>query len=206
MIRAKLGPASALATLLLSAALGLVPYALRSANAQVPAWTPWTPIGTPPSARQGATAIYDPVRRRMLVFGGNSHGVMNQDVWALNLDGTPAWTPLPTSGTLPPARADHTAIYDPVDDQMVIFGGESESNTEGLPCLMSTMYNDAWTLSLAGTPTWTQMNLGTTLPCARSGHSVAYDSNLNRMLIFGGDNVEFRFQCGTRKLPRSVDS
>ena len=45
--------------------------------------------GIPPSARQGHTAIYDPGRNRMVVFGGSDGG---SSVWALSLSGSPAWS------------------------------------------------------------------------------------------------------------------
>ena len=62
------------------------------------------PSGTPPSARDGHTAIYDPVRDRMVVFGGDD-GALRNDVWALTLSGSPAWSALAPVGTPPSARS-----------------------------------------------------------------------------------------------------
>jgi hypothetical protein len=92
-------------------------------------------LRTPPSARSVHSAIYDPVRDRMVVFGGYS-GAYLDDVWALSLAGTPAWTQLTPSGTPPRARYYHSAIYDPVRDRMLVSGGLS----------MGGYLNDAWTL------------------------------------------------------------
>ena len=47
-----------------------------------PAWTELVPAGTPPGARAGHSTIYDPVRDRMVVFGGADPYHLN-DVWAL---------------------------------------------------------------------------------------------------------------------------
>src|SRR5262252_9850459 len=94
-----------------------------------PSWTRLTPAGTPPSERSGQTAIYDPVRDRMVVFGGYYYdGADNllHDVWALSLAGIPTWTQLTPVGAAPGGRWGHTAIYDPVRDRMVVFGGNSE--------------------------------------------------------------------------------
>jgi hypothetical protein len=142
--------------------------------AGTPAWTLLTPSGTPPSARYGHTTIYDPVRDRMVVFGGSGSGYLN-DVWALSLAGSPAWTQLMPSGTPPSARAYHTAIYDPIRDRIVVFGGAG-----------SDYLFDVWALSLAGTPAWTRLNPSGTPPSARAHHSAIYDPVRDRMVVFGG--------------------
>jgi hypothetical protein len=145
--------------------------------AGTPAWTQLSPSGTPPEARGYHSAIYDPVRDRMVVFGGYSGFYLN-DVWALSLAGTPAWTQLSPSGTPPSARCFHSAIYDPVRDRMVVFGGYSDSAPYYL--------NDVWVLSLAGTPAWTQLIPSSTPPSARYAHSAIYDPVRDRMVVFGG--------------------
>jgi hypothetical protein len=103
-----------------------------------PAWSALAPAGSPPSGRYEHTAIYDPVRDRMVVFGGYE---LN-DVWALSLAGSPAWSPLVPSGGRPSGRYGHTAIYDPVRDRMVVFGGLGNSSLQ-----------DVWTLSWADAST-----------------------------------------------------
>jgi hypothetical protein len=146
--------------------------------AGTPAWTQLTPSGTPPSARSSHSAIYDPVRDRMVIFGGyvNSYSSF-RDVWALSLAGTPAWTPLASSGTRPSSRYWHSSIYDPVRDRMVVFGGD-----EG----WGSYLNDVWVLSLAGTPAWTQPTPSGTPPGVRERHSAIYDPVHDRMVVFGG--------------------
>jgi hypothetical protein len=98
-----------------------------------PAWSALTPSG---SGRYGHTAIYDPVRDRMVVFGGfyGGSGQLN-DVQALSLAGSPAWSVLPSA---PSARAWHTAIYDPMRDRMVVFGGGKDGG--------AYYSDDAWAL------------------------------------------------------------
>ena len=136
-----------------------------------PNWSALTPAGSPPSRRDGHTAIYDPVRDRMVVFGGSGPGIDN-DVWALSLAGNPAWSALNPAGSQPPARSDHTAIYDPVRDRMLVFGGY------GL--------NDVWALSLAGSPAWSALTPAGSPPSARRGHTAIYDPVRDRMVVFGG--------------------
>ncbi|HVP38111.1 MAG TPA: kelch repeat-containing protein [Candidatus Saccharimonadales bacterium] len=142
------------------------------------AWTQLTPSGTPPAARDGAAAIYDPVRDRMVLFGGyyyDSKPNYLGDTWALSLSGPPAWTHLSPTGTPPAARYEHSAIYDPVGDRMIVFGGDDGGSR-----------NDVWALSLSGTPAWTQLSPSGTPPHARDGHAAAYDSRRQRMLVVGG--------------------
>ena len=139
-----------------------------------PTWNELEPNGTPPSARRCHSASYDPVRERMLVFGGVGSGTFN-DVWALSLTGTPVWTELTPAGTPPSPRSGHSMIYDPVRDRMVVFGGFDGSYLD-----------DVWALSLAGTPTWTELTPGGTPPGGRRSHSAIYDPARDRMVVFGG--------------------
>jgi hypothetical protein len=143
--------------------------------AGAPAWTQLTPSGTPPSERSGHSAIYDPLRDRMVVFGGYGGSYLN-DVWALSLAGTPAWTQLTPAGAPPDGRGDHRAIYDPVRDRMVVFGGHDASG----------YLNDVWALSLEGTPVWAELTPSGTPPSARSRHSAIYDPVRDCMVVFGG--------------------
>jgi hypothetical protein len=142
-----------------------------------PAWSQLFPSGVPPSARGGHSAIYDPVRDRMIVFGGPSGMAATNEVWVLSLSGTPTWSQLTLAGAAPPGRSAHTAVYDPVSDRMVIFGGTIESNR----------FNDVWALSLGDTPTWTNLLPAGTPPSARYGAKALFDPVRNRMVVFGGE-------------------
>ena len=139
-----------------------------------PSWSLLAPAGAPPSPRAGHSAIYDPVRDRMIVFGGQYGG--GNDVWELTFSGTPTWNQLAPLGTPPGVRYQHSAIYDPAGDRMLVFGGWFDPS----------YYNDLWQLNLAGTPTWTLLAPGGTVPAARSSHSAIYDPAGPRMLVFGG--------------------
>jgi hypothetical protein len=147
-----------------------------------PSWSQLTPSGTPPSGdRQGHSAIYDPVRDRMVVFGGFGDYLNPNpnDVWVLSLADTPAWGQLAVVGPLVAGRRNHCAIYDPVRDRMVVFGGAS--------CLMKCYLADAVALSLAGTPTWIVVASGAPpMPSEREGSTAIYDPVRDRMVMFGG--------------------
>src|SRR5512132_2739119 len=82
-------------------------------------------------ARQEHSMVYDPVRQRFLAFGGHPHfapGWFN-DVWERPLGGTGEWTPLTVTGSLPPARRGHSAVYDPVRDRMLVYAGDGQTGT-----------------------------------------------------------------------------
>jgi hypothetical protein len=145
-------------------------WALSLANST---WSSLQPSGTSPLARRYHTAIYDPLRDRMLVFGGD-HGLGTwlNDVWSLWLTPTPRWEPLTPSGTSPLSRYGHSAIYDPARDRMVVFGG-------------SGPLNDVWALSLGDTA-WTLLPPSGNPPLPRLGHSAVYDPSADRMIVFGG--------------------
>ena len=153
------------------------PRSARASGAVDGVWTELTPSGTAPSAGEGYSAIYDPLRDRMVVFGGGHAGAYVNDAWALSLGGTPAWTQLAPTGTLPGGRAFHSAIYDPVRDRMLVFGGLNSSGTYN---------NGVWALSLAGTTAWALVSPSGTRPSVRAYQSAIYDPIHDWLVVFGG--------------------
>lgn len=99
-----------------------------------PQWTNIVANGAPgsPAKRQDSPAVYDVANNRMMIFGGDSFtfpfGGFN-DVWVLShangLGGTPAWVKLRPTGVLPGTRYFHTAVYDAINNQMMVFGGDN---------------------------------------------------------------------------------
>jgi hypothetical protein len=140
---------------------------------QPPDWTRLGPFG---GLGPGASLIADPVRDRLVVFGGSSGG----GVWTLSL-ANGNWLPLAVSGTPPSPRSEHTALYDPVGDCMIVYGGALEGGT-GNPIYLG----DVWALSLGPGPTWTRLDLNGPRPPARAGHAAILDLTERRMLIYGG--------------------
>jgi hypothetical protein len=142
-----------------------------------PVWTQLSPSGTPPSARFGHSAVYDASRNRVVIHGGQSGLVFRNDVWALALGGTPAWSQLLPNGGPPAQRSRHTAIYDSVRDRMVVFGGSDAIDS----------WNDTWVLTFAGTPAWSELTPSGAPPSARFGHEAIYDAARDRMVVHGGN-------------------
>src|SRR5207249_3722463 len=104
----------------------------------------WSPL---PAAitYEGHSAVYDPIRDRILVFGGARARLASEcignpcdyycyeadyptnDVWALDLHNASTWVKLSTTGAAPQPRWEHAAVYDPVRNRMVVFGGQGGS-------------------------------------------------------------------------------
>jgi len=139
-------------------------------------WVEEFPGAAAPSAREVPIAIYDPVRDRMVIFGGYHSGALG-DVWALSLAGSPEWAPITPAGTPPSPKFFTAAIYDPVRDRVVIFGGYDNAYH---------LNGDVWALSLGGSPEWTQLNPGGDPPSPRIGQAGIYDPVRDRMVVFGG--------------------
>jgi hypothetical protein len=132
--------------------------------------------GTSPPPRSEPTAVYDPVRDRIVLFGGSWNAVTHNDAWELSLSGNPAWSQLVPTGSPPPPMDGHCAIYDPVRDRMVVSGTGS----------------NVWALSLGGNPVWTMLSPAGARPSGRRGHSAIYDPMRDRMVIFGGRDPYYR--------------
>jgi hypothetical protein len=138
----------------------------------------WSRLAAPTPIPLGwaSTAVLDPIRRRVILFGGGSGccGASNR-LWAFSLDPPLGWTLLFPPGALPPRRTDHTAVYDPLHDAMIVFGGiDSTSN----------LLSDAWSLDL-GSLSWSLLPLAGS-PAARSQHAAVVDASRGRMLVYGG--------------------
>src|SRR5207248_3403596 len=105
--------------------------------------TEWTKLpvdATAPPADLGSCAVYDSLRDRVVLFGGQD--AIHDQVWVLELSGTPGWSaphwrPLAPTGSVP-ARAGAAAVWDPRRDRVIVFGG---AGTDG------SCANDLHTLS-----------------------------------------------------------
>lgn len=139
-----------------------------------------TPVRPPPipvaSARAFGTMIHDPVRDRFLVFGGEGSvpGDLDalHDVFAFEFGDQATATAVEASHG-PAARYYHATIYEPVRNEMIVYGGND----------YPTIFTDLWALSLAETPVWRWIEpVGDTPPPQREPIMV-YDSRRTRLLL-----------------------
>jgi N-acetylneuraminic acid mutarotase len=86
-----------------------------------------------------------------------------------------SWTNLNPS-IKPNAMVGHSMVYDSDSDKIILFGGfDGEKD-----------YNETWLYDY-NTNNWTNLN-PFTAPSPRRAHSMAYDSKLNKFVLFGGYN------------------
>ena len=159
-------------------------------------WTTVIPNGDSgsPPARTYHSAVYDAAHSRMIVFGGCTFTgefctAYQNDVWVLNnansVSGTPTWVQLAPSGTPPAPRWGHGAAYDPVTNEMIIYGGDNQDVT----------FSDTWVLSNAngsgGTPVWKPLSPKNGPPTGQDSPSVVYDPANNILIEFAGNTQGF---------------
>jgi hypothetical protein len=142
-------------------------------------WTPLAIPGPAPPPRAEPVMVYDPLRDRMVIFGGQSSSELYlDDTWVLTLDPTPAWAQAQHEGGAPPGRVAHAAIYDPLRDEMLVFCGYGAAGFLG----------DVWALHLADPMRWERLQPGGPGPSARGFASAIYDPTRDRVILYGGAN------------------
>lgn len=135
---------------------------------------------TAPAARAYATALFDSVRRRVVVFGGRSASgaADNGDIW--EWDGT-QWSRRAVTGA-PPARSASSSVHDVARNRYVLFGGETVLGPS-----LGVALDDTWELD-TGTATWTSVT-PSQRPPARLGHAMYFDAARAKVVAFGGTSA-----------------
>jgi hypothetical protein len=137
-------------------------------------WSQLSPVASPP-ARTGPMFAYDPARRRLVLFGGQSGANLLSDTWEWDVDSWTLMERTPGSpASSPPGRSTAAMSYDGTG--IVLFGGQT-----------STYVSDTWRWN--GT-TWTEYT-GAPHPGARSGGTIAYDAVRRVAVLYGGTLASF---------------
>ncbi len=141
-----------------------------------------------PSLYGGAIA-YDPKARAIVLFGGNTitngttPGTMTNDLWRWDLATSQLSRLSPPSGAAwPEPRTGHAMAYDPVRQQVLLFGGGKPEPSHEL-----------WALDTASA-TWTDLSGGATStgaawPEARIGPQLALDPVRQVLVLTGGGDT-----------------
>lgn len=138
---------------------------------------PWRPLGgdlvTSPSPRSSVMEAFDPMLHATILYGGYSPSVGRglADTWEFADD---RWTNITTVAD-PPARWGGALVYDPVVQQLVLFGGRYGSTG-------AYVYNDTWEFNATG---WHPLNL-TVHPSGRGYAAAAFDPAIGKIVLFGG--------------------
>jgi hypothetical protein len=131
---------------------------------------------TQPPPRTGHAVAYDPVARKVVLFGGwgwlpntVNASIYLGDTWLWDGEN---WSEV-TPASAPSPRGGHAMTYDAARRQVVLFGG---NNDEG-------SWNDLWTWD---GETWTS-HLLDERPAWRYGHALSYDPIRREVVLAGGD-------------------
>jgi len=140
-----------------------------------------------PNGRSEAFGVMDPVRRRLVFFGGDDGAPVNCNPNPHLVGGTwiydtvcAVFEEVTTNGD-PGPRSRGASVYDPVNDRMVIFGGRTRTGNSG----PYTLFDDVWALDLE-TLTWEKLEISGTKPLARYNPAGGYNALTHEMIIFGG--------------------
>lgn len=133
-------------------------------------WTEMHPASAP-SPRMWSSMVYDSVSDKVILFGGFT-GSGDSETWAYDFD-TDTWTNMNPS-VAPSARWNHKMAYDSQSDRVIMFGGWAGYEQSG----------ETWAYEYE-TNEWTNMN-PVVAPSARNAHAMAYDSQSDRVILFGG--------------------
>jgi hypothetical protein len=133
-------------------------------------WTRLTPVAAPPARYEHAMA-YDPVRQRVVLFGGRT-GPNNEDLlddtWEWNgtnwIEMAPSVRPTPRSGS--------PMVFNEAAGKVLLYGGYTQGGGT----------QDTWHWN--GT-TW-QTTSANTAPSYRHDHGLAYDLSRDTTVLFGG--------------------
>ena len=143
--------------------------------------------GPAPKARYNASAIYDPVDHRMVLFGGrtSTSEIELNDVWSFGLS-EETWTEItPDEGPSPVPRSTHNAVYDPVERRMLVWSGQKLKGG-------SEFFNDVWSFDLTQ-HTWSLFEPPDPRPNVRYGTAAVFDPRARSLVTFAGFTDEGRF-------------
>ncbi|HZY70943.1 MAG TPA: PKD domain-containing protein [Thermoplasmata archaeon] len=139
-------------------------------------WTNLTAsLATSPWPAWGDSVAYDPPLKGVLLFGGRQWTTANTSLssatWLFNASG---WRELHPVGAPSPRSPYQSMVYDPVAQEMVLFGGNYGTNYR---------MNDTWTFA---NNTWTNVSGRSTSAPSKYQLSGAYDTRANELVFYGG--------------------
>ena len=151
---------------------------------QISGYGSWANEGpTPmPSARGYHALAYDVENDRTILYAGaDQYYDTFQDTWSYDHN-TNTWeNRTPTSS--PPPLGAHALAYDSKNEVVILFGGDVDP-------FLSTA--ETWVYDY-DTNTWTNRTTSVAPP-PRSGHSMVFDTQSERILLFGGQYWDGQFE------------
>ena len=137
----------------------------------------WAEVDTigPPYTVFEQTMVYDPVNRKLVLAGGAPSGYQDGTRTYLLNAANAAWADASAAGQ-PGPRMSQSMVYDPVRRATWMFGGGYPYGTAG---------NDLWRYDTVSN-SWTQVAQSGAIPSARNFAAMAYDSQHDVVLLWGG--------------------
>ena len=136
-----------------------------------PQWVWALPQSAPPPAGparvDGESMTYDPNAGGALLFGGYDLSFFSGQTW---LFAGGHWTEQ-TLTSSPSARANAAMVFDPADNETILFGGNNAS-----------YLNDTWSFASGH---WSEL-FPTRAPAPRTFASMIYDPAIGKLVLFGG--------------------
>lgn len=178
------------------------------------AWRQIHPAGQAPPTRMWSSGVWDAAGRRVVIFGGQTtlSGLVPRfadDVWGLEFDATgtaASWRRLhagsevegvdPTRALAPTGRMQHSAVYDPTERRMLVYGGLDLARfAEGFGAIADNLQRfftgrrllkyalgDVWSFDLEELRWSPYVEEG--IP--RYGHQAVWDPANGQMVVTGG--------------------
>ena len=129
-----------------------------------------------PQKRQSHSMVYDSVNDRMIMYGGQTDATYvswKTDTWAYDLNNN-TWT-IMSPESVPYQKTGSEMAYDSESEKLINFGGTHAEDY---------CSNQTWIYDFIE-DSWTNANPANT-PRLRSGHAMAYDSESDMVIMFGG--------------------
>lgn len=147
-------------------------------------WTQLHPQDSP-YPRSDAAIAYDEANGVIVLFDGYCRDDRGrQDTWVYDF-GEGNWIQMDPEES-PKSQYGHYMIYDSQNRQMVMYGGHWSIWENGRS--ISHGYSDGvWTYDYPS-DTWTKVDTATSLP-QRYWHTIAYDGDRGKMVVFGGSGA-----------------
>lgn len=147
-----------------------------------------------PDDRNSPAMVYDPIKERVILFGGINQDNFFNDTWELDLI-TNEWSKIETENS-PGLIADAEMVFDEVNQEVVLFGGHWQSG----------YFDETWIFDVTE-DTWIKLNV-TIHPSQRYGHRMVYSAKKQSIVLFAGhaynvsdtvNNDMWIYNCSTKQ-------
>jgi hypothetical protein len=149
-------------------------------------WTALTPAGGATPALSAACVVYATNLHRMILFSGNPTDTTLSTQTYQYLSDTNTWQLDTPSGTIPPGRSFVACAWDPVNERMIVYGGQ---DAPGNPIDGIFTYEPV-------TQTWATPQMAV-VPGPRSDVGATYSPTLGAMVGYGGRTASTTYTNGT---------